>query len=163
MNERIRRLRKTLGLTQKEFAARVGLKQNTITTYEAGRNEPIPSVINLICKEFHVSEKWLRTGEGEMFEAQPSSPIDELAAAYGLNEADRLIVERFVRLSKENRDAVTNYMKEVAKALNEMDSEDDTEAAEAAYREALGVVQHQESTVSNTTEGTEEIQEESVS
>lgn len=67
MNERIKKIRKTLGLTQQEFADVIGIKRNTFSQYEIGRNEPIDAVITLICREFDVNENWLRTGEGEMF------------------------------------------------------------------------------------------------
>lgn len=67
MGERIKELRKALNLTQKEFGERIGVKPNTIGTYEIGRNDPIDAVIGLICREFNVNETWLRTGEGEMF------------------------------------------------------------------------------------------------
>ena len=48
MNERIRKLRKHLDLTQREFGERVGIKGTTIANYELGRNEPIDAVISLI-------------------------------------------------------------------------------------------------------------------
>lgn len=67
MNERLKKLRKDLDMTQQEFAERIGIKRNTIATYESGRNEPIDAVISLICTKFNVSETWLRTGKGEMF------------------------------------------------------------------------------------------------
>lgn len=67
MNERIRKLRKHLDMTQREFGERLGIKGNTIANYELGRNEPIDAVISLICREFNVNEEWLRTGTGEMF------------------------------------------------------------------------------------------------
>ena len=67
MNERLRKLRKTLDMTQQEFAEKLGIKRSTMATYESGRNEPIDAVISLICREFDVNEHWLRTGEGEMF------------------------------------------------------------------------------------------------
>lgn len=67
VNERIKKLRKALDLTQQKFADRIGVKQNTVAQYEMGRNVPMDSVIALICREFNVSEKWLRTGEGDMF------------------------------------------------------------------------------------------------
>lgn len=54
-------------MTQQKFADGIGIKRNTIATYESGRNEPIDAVISLICKQYNVSERWLRTGEGEMF------------------------------------------------------------------------------------------------
>lgn len=67
MNERIKELRKSLGLTQEKFANRIGIKRNTLANYEIGRNEPIDGIVFSICREFNVNEEWLRTGEGEMF------------------------------------------------------------------------------------------------
>lgn len=67
MHERLRKLRKTLDLTQQEFAEKLGIKRSTMATYESGRNEPIDAVISLICREFNVNEEWLREGKGEMF------------------------------------------------------------------------------------------------
>ena len=68
MKDRIKLVRKVLNLTQQEFAERIGSVQNTITGYETGRRIPSNQVIQLICREFNVSEQWLRTGEGEMFD-----------------------------------------------------------------------------------------------
>ncbi|NBJ00416.1 helix-turn-helix domain-containing protein [Lachnospiraceae bacterium] len=68
MKDRIKLLRKTLDLTQQEFADRIGLKRNSVASYEIGKNYPMDTVIKSICREFNVNEEWLRTGEGEMFE-----------------------------------------------------------------------------------------------
>lgn len=67
MNERIKILRKALGLTQQEFADRIGGNRNTFANYESGRIEPSAAAFSSICREFHVNESWLRSGEGEMF------------------------------------------------------------------------------------------------
>lgn len=67
MNERLKELRKCLNMTQREFADIIGIKGNTIATYESGRNTPIDAVISLICLKFDVNEEWLRYGTGEMF------------------------------------------------------------------------------------------------
>ena len=67
MDERIKKLRKHLDLTQQEFADRIGVKRGAIANYEIARNEPTDSVISLICREFNVNEEWLRNGTGEMF------------------------------------------------------------------------------------------------
>lgn len=75
MNERIRKLRRTLDLTQQEFAEKLGIKRNTIANYESGRNEPIDAVVSLICREFNVDEEWLRTGNGEMFNKMDAADI----------------------------------------------------------------------------------------
>lgn len=66
MHNRIKEVRKSEGLTQQEFADRIGSGRSAVANYEAGRNEPIGPVITAICREFHVNEAWLRTGEGDM-------------------------------------------------------------------------------------------------
>ncbi len=68
MKDRIKLLRKTLDLTQQEFADKIGLKRNSVASYEIGKNYPMDTVIKSMCREFNVNEEWLRTGEGEMFE-----------------------------------------------------------------------------------------------
>ena len=67
MNERLKKLRKTLDMTQQEFSDKLGVKRNTVGQWEIGRNDPSDAIILSICREFNVSEEWLRTGKGEMF------------------------------------------------------------------------------------------------
>lgn len=68
MNERIRLLRKELGLNQSDFGNKIGVKQGTVAGYESGARTPLDAVVSSICREFDANEEWLRTGEGEMFE-----------------------------------------------------------------------------------------------
>ena len=65
--QRLKELRKACGITQRAMADRLGLKQNTIATYEIGKLSPSDRTITDICREFNVNENWLRTGEGKMF------------------------------------------------------------------------------------------------
>lgn len=81
MEERIKELRKSLGLTQKKFADAIGVKQNTVAQYEIGRNPPTDTVITLICREFGVNEIWLREGIGDMFREKTVS--EEIGAFFG--------------------------------------------------------------------------------
>ena len=64
MNERIKEIRIKLGITQQEMADKLGLKRNTIATYEMGKANPSERTISDICREFGINEVWLRTGEG---------------------------------------------------------------------------------------------------
>lgn len=50
MEQRLKLLRKKLGLTQEEFALSLGIKRSAISNYEIGRNEPIDAVVSLICR-----------------------------------------------------------------------------------------------------------------
>lgn len=67
MNTRIRELRKALGLNQKDFAQKIGLRQNSISCMEKGVSTVTEQNIKTICSQFNVNENWLRTGSGEMF------------------------------------------------------------------------------------------------
>ncbi len=86
MKDRLKELRKALNLTQQKFADKLGVKQNTIAQYEMGRNDPSDAVIISICREFGVSESWLRNGEGEMF--IPMTLDEEIASFIGSIQAD---------------------------------------------------------------------------
>lgn len=86
MKDRLKELRKALNLTQQKFADKLGVKQNTIAQYEMGRNGPSDAVIISICREFGVSENWLRNGEGEMF--IPMTLDEEIASFIGGIQAD---------------------------------------------------------------------------
>lgn len=96
MNERLKKLRKELDMTQQEFAEGIGIKRNTMATYESGRNEPIDAVISLICTKYNVNENWLRTGEGEMFIEM--SYDDEIAQFVGqvMGEEDDSFKKRLI-------------------------------------------------------------------
>lgn len=67
MKDRIKAIRKYKNMKQAEFAQVLGIKPNTVTSYETGLRVPSDAVITSICREFNVSEHWLRTGEGDMF------------------------------------------------------------------------------------------------
>ena len=67
MNKRIRELRKTLGLSQKDFAGQIGLKQNAISYMEKDGSTVTEQNIKTICAQFSVNEDWLRTGSGAIF------------------------------------------------------------------------------------------------
>lgn len=87
MNERIKKIRIELGLSQEEFGRRLGVTRGAVTNIELNKVEPKPLFIDLICREFNVDENWLRTGEGEMFRQQ--SRDEEMAALMGQLLADR--------------------------------------------------------------------------
>lgn len=67
MNNRLVQIRKSLNLSQKNFGEKLNIKQTTISDMERGQCNITERTINNICLIFHVSEKWLRFGEGDMF------------------------------------------------------------------------------------------------
>ena len=120
MNERLKELRKALHLTQKAFAEKIGAKQNTIATYEMGRNNPSDPVIHSICIAFGVNENWLRNGVGDMFITPASFSLDEYAIANSLNKTEISIIRGCMELNPDTRQAIYNVF---SNAFN--DEEDD--------------------------------------
>lgn len=159
MNERLRKLRKTLDLTQQEFADKLGLKRNTVGQYEIGRNPPIDAVIISICREFNVNEEWLRDGVGEMFAPDVPNELDALALKYGLGDADRVLIDKYLSLKPKSRNTIIQFITDIASALGETDAQDLDNAAEAAEAEYIksrsASAQSMTSSASNTTDGTE--------
>lgn len=72
MNDRIKKIRNTLGMNQTEFASEIGLKQNAISNMEKPGATVTDQNIRFICTRFLINEEWLRTGNGEMFEKSTS-------------------------------------------------------------------------------------------
>lgn len=117
VNERIKKLRKALDLTQQEFGNRIGMKQNTIALIEKGRNTSDQTIFS-ICREFNVNEEWLRNGTGEMFKPATSDALDELAKDYGLTLGEQIMIEKFISMKQESRAVLMDYIIEVAAAFN---------------------------------------------
>lgn len=156
--ERIKKLRKTLDLTQQKFGERLGIKGNTVAQYELGRSNPVDSVFSLICREFNVNEEWLRNGEGEMFNPAPSDVLDQLADKYKLSNAAYIVVEKFVNLRPEKRKELIDFFMEISKAI--MESEADPHKAalpEGTYTgfsedQAVQIFQHMKNQIPRTPE-----------
>ncbi|TEB10648.1 helix-turn-helix transcriptional regulator [Pelotomaculum propionicicum] len=96
IGERIKYLRKSLNLTQQQFANALDVDQGHIAGIEKGTKNPSKPLQKAICLTFHVRDIWLKTGEGEMF-ISPEDALKSLTARFG---------EQAVL------DAVTNIMKE---------------------------------------------------
>jgi transcriptional regulator with XRE-family HTH domain len=68
INQRIKILRKSLNLTQREFAQKIYVSTSFQTLTELEQKKVLDRHVKLIVSAFGVNEAWLRTGEGEMFE-----------------------------------------------------------------------------------------------
>lgn len=65
INNRIAWCVKDSGITKTDFAARINISQSFISRLVSGEKLPSDRTIADICREFNISEVWLRTGEGE--------------------------------------------------------------------------------------------------
>lgn len=124
MNERLKRLRKTLDLTQLKFAERLGVKRNTVGQWECGINALTDQVIVSICKEFNVNEEWLRNGTGDMF--LPVNRNAEIAkfTKMLLNEESDSFKNRFVSVLANLTVEEWEFLERKARELCGLDNKD---------------------------------------
>lgn len=116
INDRLRELRKTiLELTMEKFGEHIGVKKNTVSQWESGKNEIPEYMIKFICREFGVNYFWLTEGTGEPLIGIPETLIDEVVAEYDLDEDDKSIILNYLKLSKENREILKNFLRNVLK------------------------------------------------
>ena len=97
MNERIKQLRKELGLTLEEFGERIGLRKSSLSQIENGVNGVTEQLIKSICREFNVREEWLRTGEGEMF-VQMSYDSEIISFIQSVQKDDNSFKKKFLKM-----------------------------------------------------------------
>lgn len=117
ISDNIKSVRKSLGLTQAEFAARLGIKPNTVTTYETGIRVPSDAVIISICRQFNVSEHWIRTGEGEMFlQLDKDSELEQILAEIAGSEDETIkkIIRAYWKLDEKEKTAIRKLIDNLA-------------------------------------------------
>ena len=140
INDRIRELRKDKGLTMEQFGEVIGLTKATVSRLESGAVSATEQTVKSICREFGVSEVWLRTGEGQMLDDAADSILDRLAAEYHLDDRKRAILTAFLKLSPADQDAILRYVNCIADELalqQPVNDVSDIDAEVEAYRQEL--------------------------
>ena len=66
INNRVKEVRKMAGLTQGEFALRIGYSKIQVHSVEKGKVIPSNQFLEKIAAEFRISSEWLFTGVGRM-------------------------------------------------------------------------------------------------
>ncbi|HJV34323.1 XRE family transcriptional regulator [Geomonas sp.] len=70
---RIRKARQSLGLTQKQFAASLGIVQGFLSGIETGRKRPSDTLLIALSHTHGINSDWLKDGSGEPFKSPPIS------------------------------------------------------------------------------------------
>ena len=116
LGKRVREIRSSLKMTQEEFGSKIGIKKNSLSQIESGKNSLTQQNIVAICKVFNVNESWLRTGDGEMF--IELSADDELQQIINdslrdeSGEFKRRLATAIMKLTPEQIRLCTNWIRE---------------------------------------------------
>lgn len=99
LNERVREVRKSTGLTLEKFAIRLGVTKAAISNIENGNRNVSEQLIKSICREYSVDETWLRTGNGDkMFMLELDE--DTMLVESLLNDVDNPVYELIKKFMK---------------------------------------------------------------
>lgn len=124
MNERIKELRSALGLSAEKFGSKIGVTRSAISKMELGVCNISEQSIISICREFNVSEEWLRNGTGEMFNTL--SRDEELAYIVGqaLPQADDFVKNTFIALGRLSQEFTAEDWQVVKKFVDALAGKD---------------------------------------
>ena len=124
MNERVKQLRKTLDLTMEKFGDRLGVKKNSISQIESGKNSLTEQMIKSICREFDVDEEWLRNGTGSMFIERTRD--EEIAKFIGTIQSvdDDSFMKKFISMLAKLDESEWKLLEKMAIRLTKENEED---------------------------------------
>lgn len=112
LNERVRHLRKdVLDMSQRQFADALGMAQTSISALESPGGGVSERFIKTVCTMFNVSENWLRTGEGPVYNEGEAFSLDRWAKEHGATELELEIVKVYFELDPSIRRAVMDHFK----------------------------------------------------
>ena len=111
-NERVKEIRKTLGLTLEKFGERIGVTRGSMSNIENGNRNLTEQMTKSICREFSVDYMWLTTGEGEMFIDNDDDFIERIDRIMaGEDEARKNLFKFMLELSDDDIAALDRLMK----------------------------------------------------
>jgi transcriptional regulator with XRE-family HTH domain len=82
VNRRIKQVRQVLQLSQVQFSRVISLSSGYLAGVEVEKRKVNERLIKLICSSFNVNEKWLKTGEDDMFNRNPDESFTKLISLY---------------------------------------------------------------------------------
>ena len=106
ISKRIRVVRQTLNMSQVEFAKAIYISNGYIAELECEHRRVNDRIIHLISLTFGVNEKWLKTGEGDMFFRTPGERLQRM-------------ISLFNELPPKFQDYVTQQIEQLLKTTND--------------------------------------------
>lgn len=128
MGERLKELRKSLGLTQKEFADKLGMVTQAISMMESGARKINERQLKSICGIYGVNEQWLKTGEGDMFEdVSFDAEVAQFAGKIlsGGTSLEKCFIACLARTTPEEREVLAKIMIDMVHMYDEQKAKEE--------------------------------------
>lgn len=120
--ERVKEIRKALGLTLEKFGEKLGVGKTAISNIEKGNRNLTEQMTKSICREYGVDYIFLTTGEGEMFVDSDDDfleKIDRIMA--GESDIRKNAIKALINASTEDIEALDRLIDLYLQAKNEKD------------------------------------------
>ncbi len=119
MNTRLKKIRKSLGLSQEKFGEKIGLKKNSLSQLENGVNAITDRIINDVCREFYINPEWLRYGTGEMH-IQSNDKLSMYVSEITDGDDDFIkdLIEVYMELDQTSKNALKKIAQQMADKRN---------------------------------------------
>ncbi len=114
--ERVKYLRKELGLTLEKFGEPLGVKKNSVSQIENGHNSLTDQMAKAICREYHVNYAWLINGDGEIFsndDAELKEKLDQIME--GESEFHKTLIKSIINLDDEALSVIQSLVDALSK------------------------------------------------
>lgn len=104
--DRIKEIRRSRKMTQKEFASSLGIVQGFLCSIEKGRKVPSNTLVIALQNLYEINSQWLQSGVGEMYQKNksvlPSVPVNAIplyqAAPVSLESTSANVVAEYISL-----------------------------------------------------------------
>ena len=128
MKNRFKELRKELRLTQEEFASKIELSRSYVNLIEMGKKVPADRTIKDICRIFNVNNKWMETGEGNMFLPAINEEADYVSEL--LEDVDnplydliKAIMKTYLEADEKQKDVIKSFAKDLIGNVQKKDQD----------------------------------------
>ena len=122
IKDRLRELRKSVGLSQTKFGEKVGVGLGVIRNLEDGLTSPAPMFLDLICRTYGCDRIWLETGDGEMFrEMSADEQIADFVGGILSDRGDQFqkkVIQILSSLDDEGWKALNDFLEALDEALD---------------------------------------------
>ena len=109
INERIKRVRTELNMTQVNFSRQISISQSSLGEIETGVRKVNDRIIQLISSQFNINKEWVKTGNGNMY----------------IKEKSDIRLENLIDLYKQLDEPLQNYLLEQTELLLKLNSENE--------------------------------------
>jgi len=100
INERLKAVRTTLNLSQRDFSKGIFLRQSSYARIEQGKITINERIIELVCSKYNVNKTYLKDGKGKMFSGNPPDvKLEQLNRVF--NELNGLFQDYLITQAKE--------------------------------------------------------------